>query len=129
MWNYSLIQFIFIFGICSTQDFSYNINVNGKVGQQQTLDLPNNYVDDYTNLQHQLQPLQLANLLKDTSLVVGSSDCQSALLKLFAPVLNITKWTPAAALSLLRKPVGRGLFVVCLFKCLINFPFFLFFFF
>ena len=101
-----IIKFVFLIGTCSAQDFSYNIaGINGKVFQHRTQDF---FIGDYKNLQHQLQPFELAKLLREVP-PGASLKCYGALLKLFAPVLNITHWTPAAALSLLGKPVGKGI--------------------
>lgn len=104
-----IIKFVFLIGTCSAQDFSYNIaGINGKVYQHRTQDFSKNFIADYKNLQHQLQPFEFAKLLREVP-PGASLKCYGALLKLFAPVLNIKHWTPAAALSLLGKPVGKGI--------------------
>lgn len=107
MWQL-IIKFVLLIGTCSTQDFSYNIEgINGKVNQPHTQDFSKSFIRDYKDLQHKLQLFELAKILKEVPQGV-SLNCSAALSKLLAPVSNITNWTPAAALSLLGKPIGKG---------------------
>ena len=103
-----VVQFILILGTCSTQNLPYNIpNFNGRTQQHQAFNLTTKHIDDYRSIQHTLRPFELAKILNDVHLK-ESPECYSALLKLVAPIVNITHWTPAAALSLLGQPIGRG---------------------
>ena len=104
-----VVQFILILRTCSTQKLPYNIpNFNGRT-EHQAFNLTTKYIKDYKIVQDRLESFELANILRDIHLE-GSPECTLALLKLVAPILNVTHWTPEAALSLLGQPIGHGLY-------------------
>ena len=104
-----VVQFFLILGTCSTQNLPYNIPNFNRRTQHQAFNLTTKHIKDYKIVQDQLESFELAKILKDFHLK-ESPECTLALFKLVAPILNITHWTPEAALSLLRQPIGHGLY-------------------
>ena len=95
----------------SCQDLQYDpfahLNNNKLL---KTKDLSNISIN-VDHLHNQLQTANLAKLFQNLN-VKTEAACLTALLKLFAPVLAIKNWTPEAILSLLGKPVGKGLIFI-----------------